>query len=362
MADAMLGKPIFSRTRFATLSPLAAFALLIALVALVGASLALIPTAHTGGAPDGGDAALYRQITGRVAHGENYYRAVAAEHRASGYPLKPFTAVRPPILAKLTAMLGPRTSDFLLRLLAVAAGIATAVRLAPNLRAPFREAAVLLSVTSGIVFMRSGMWVWHEIWAGLLIALALACRTERRWRLSVALGLAAALIRELAFPFLIVMAVAAWASGTRHEARAWIAAAVIVLAFLVLHMLAVDHVVRPGDVTSSGWLALGGWRFDLALARQSSLLIGLPAWVAAIATPLAIIGWASWPGGYGARVAALLGAWMAAFMLLGRPDNAYWGFLFAPLLPVGLALAPAALADLVRAMRAGRLLPLFSVG
>ena len=356
----MLGKPIFPRTRLATLPPLAALALLVALVALIGASLALVPTTNPGGAPDGGDAALYRQIAARVAHGENYYHAVAAEHRPSGYPLKPFTAVRPPFLATLTAMLGPSASDFLLRLLAVVAGVATAVRLAPRLRPLFREAAILLSATSGVVFMRSGMWVWHEIWAGLLITLALACRTERRWRLSVALGLAAALIRELAFPFLIVMAVTAWASGARREMRAWVAAAVIVLVALVLHMLAVDHIARPGDVASSGWLALGGWRFDLALARQSSLLIGLPAWVAAIATPLALLGWASWSGGYGLRVTALLGAWMGAFLLLGRPDNAYWGFLFAPLLPVGLALAPAALADLVRAIRAGPLRLVFS--
>jgi len=350
----MSGKPIISRTRLASLSPRAALALLLGVLALIGVGLALPPTSHTGGAPDGGDAVLYRQITARVAQGEHYYSAVALEHRASGYPLKPFTAVRPPFLAEATAMLGPTIADLLLRLLAVAAGVATAVRLAPKLRSPWREIAILLSATSGIVFMRSGMWVWHEIWAGLLITLALACRTERRWRLSVALGLAAALIRELAFPFLIVMAVAAWAGGARREMRAWIAAALITLACLALHMLAVDRIVRPSDVTSSGWLALGGWRFDLALARQSSLLIGLPAWVAAIATPLALLGWAAWPGRYALRVAASLGLWMTAFLLLGRPDNAYWGFLFAPLLPVGLAMAPPALLDLVTAARLRR--------
>ena len=75
----------------------------------------------------------------------------------------------------------------------------------------------------------------------------------------------------------------------------------------------------------------------------------MPAWVAAVATPLALLGWAAWSDGYAKRVACMLGLWLAAFLLIGRPDNAYWGFLFAPILPVGLALAPAALRDLFNA-------------
>jgi hypothetical protein len=195
------------------------------------------------------------------------------------------------------------------------------------------------------------MWVWHEVWAGLLIALALACRSDKHWIAGVAFGLAAALVRELAFPFLIVMAVAALVTARKREAAAWSSAAAIVLAMLSVHWIWVARLAEPGDVTSPGWLALGGWRFDLALARQSSLLIALPAWAAAVATPLALIGWAEKAGGYAARTTAILGLWLGVFLLLGRPDNAYWGFLFAPILPIGLAFAPAALHDLVRAAR-----------
>jgi hypothetical protein len=68
--------------------------------------------------------------------------------------------------------------------------------------------------------------------------------------------------------------------------------------------------------------------------------------VAAIVAPLALLGWASLPGGYGLRVASLLGLWMIAFLVVGRPDNNYWGFLMAPFLLLGLALAPGALRDL----------------
>lgn len=190
-----------------------------------------------------------------------------------------------------------------------------------------------------------------------MITLALACRTDRHWAAGVAFGLVAALIRELAFPFLIVMAGLAWATGRKKEAGAWAGAAAVVLAVLALHWSTVVRISLPGDVTSPGWLALGGWRFDLALARQSSLLIALPAWVAAVATPFALLGWFARPGGYATRVALLLGLWLSGFLLLGRPDNAYWGFLFAPILPIGLAFAPTALADLVRAVRAGRPVP-----
>ena len=353
IAEAMISAnvPSTHRTRLAGLSPRAAMAILLGLLALIGAGLAFAPTTNPGGSPDGGDAALYRQIAARVAHGESYYHAAAAEQRASFYPLKPFTAVRPPALAEAEALLGPAAADLLLWVLAIGAGIATALRLVPNLRTPWREAAILLGATSGVLFVRNGMWVWHEAWAGVLVALGLACRNDRHWVLSLMLGLGAALVRELAFPFLIVMAGAAWAEGARREAGAWIMAAAIVLLLLGIHMLEVGQVARPGDVTSPGWLALGGWRFDLALARQSSLLIQLPSWVAAIIAPLALLGWGSWSGSYGLRVASLLAFWMAAFLVVGRPDNNYWGFLMAPFLPVGLALAPAALRDLVIAAK-----------
>lgn len=336
-------------TRLARLSPRAAMGVMIALLLLIAAGLFYPPTGEPGGAPEGGDAILYRQIAGRVATGQDYYSAAAAEHRASGYPLKPFTAVRQPLLAEAMAAIGPAGADLVLRLLMVGAAAATAWRLVPQLRAPHREAAILLSATSAGAIVQSGMWVWHEIWAGLFIALALALRTERRWVPSVALGLTAALVRELAFPFLLVMAGAAWLEGNRRETRAWAAAAAVALGALAVHGMAATAIALPGDVTSPGWMAFGGWRFDLALARQSSLLMALPPWVSAIATPLALLGWCGWRGCYGGRVAATIGLWMAAFLALGRPDNAYWGFLFAPLLPVGLALAPAAVRDLVRA-------------
>src|SRR6187402_729926 len=90
---------IITRTRLTALSPAPALAVLLAVLLLIGVGLALPPSGGLGGGPGGGDAALYRQISARVAAGEDYYHAAAVEHRASDYPLKPFTAVRLPTLA-----------------------------------------------------------------------------------------------------------------------------------------------------------------------------------------------------------------------------------------------------------------------
>jgi hypothetical protein len=344
-------RPPLFQTRLAHVSPGIALGLLLALLLVIGAGLLMPPSLPPAGGAGAGDATLYRRVAARVAAGQPYYPAAAAEQRGGGYPLKPFTAVRQPLLAEIAGNVGPTGAEWLLRLLAVAAAAATVMRLAPLLKAPFRECAILLSATSAGMFVQPGMWVWHEIWAGLLIALALACRTQRHWLFSVAIGLAAALVREFAFPFLIVMAAAAWTDGSRREAWAWIVAAAVAVTALALHMLHVGAVALPSDVTSPGWLAFGGWRFDLALARQSSLLLVLPPWVTTVVTPLALLGWCAWRSAYALRTAAILVLWMVAFLFVGRPDNVYWGFLLAPLLPVGLALAPAALRDLVRASR-----------
>ncbi len=57
------------------------------------------------------DVDLYRSIAARVANGESYYFAAAAEHRAAQYPLYPFYTVRPPVLAWLGAGLCACSAD-----------------------------------------------------------------------------------------------------------------------------------------------------------------------------------------------------------------------------------------------------------
>ena len=45
--------------------------------------------------------------------------------------------------------------------------------------------------------------------------------------------------------------------------------------------------------------------------------------------------YAAWDGQLGRRVALILTGYFAMFMMAGRPDNWYWGFVIAPLIPLG---------------------------
>ena len=65
-------------------------------------------TATAAARPRDDDLALYDRVIARIGHGENYYAAVADEHRKSDYPLRPGVAVRLPTLAYLDLWLGDR--------------------------------------------------------------------------------------------------------------------------------------------------------------------------------------------------------------------------------------------------------------
>ncbi|MBI5759994.1 MAG: hypothetical protein HZA46_15865, partial [Planctomycetales bacterium] len=50
-------------------------------------------------------------------------------------------------------------------------------------------------------------------------------------------------------------------------------------------------------------------------------------------------------------------AYLLAFSIVGMPKNLYWGLLFSPLLPFGVASSPAALRKLGNLARRARSLP-----
>jgi hypothetical protein len=81
-------------------------------------------------------------------------------------------------------------------------------------------------------------------------------------------------------------------------------------------------------------------------ARWNLLLHDLPAEVVAAAVILALVGLCGPGDPWIGRCALVVGGYMAALLVVGRPDNAYWGILYAPLAPMGLVFAPAALRDL----------------
>jgi hypothetical protein len=299
------------------------------------------------------DAGLYEAVAARVAHGESYYSAAAEEQRERGYPLRPFVTVREPALAYLTAAVGGAQNA---RIVLAGLALATAAlmtwrleRIAPG-RLAWWTSALLIAVTVGALVGRVQA-ATHEVWAGMLMAISLVVRGKQRWVPSVVFGLLAVVIRELALPYLVVMALLAWRQGRRREAYGWLAAIAVFAVAFAAHALLVYGQVGGSDPQSQGWLRFGGWPFVLDLVRRSSFLAFLPAWMTAVAVPLALLGWASRRSEMAERVVLVVTVYLAAFMVIGRTENVYWGILFVVILIPGLAFGPSAIGQLVTRIR-----------
>lgn len=303
-----------------------------------------------------GDRDLYARIINQVHAGEPYDQAVLHDLRAVDGPTRPFLTVRPPLLATAMAALPDRSSRVLsLRLLAAVVVLAWFWRLRAAPTAPAGGGwALLLALTSGVgLAVSPAAYVMHELWAGLLIALSLALRTPGRWLAAVAVGVLAALIRELAAPYLVAMMVVALAEGRRKEALGWVSGLAVFAAALTWHAAAVRSLALPTDHAGPGWLAVGGWPFVLHTASWNLMTILFPPALLAGLFPIALLGLAFWRDGLGRRVALTVLGYTAAFLVIGRPVNFYWGLIMAPLWPLGLAKAPEALGTAWRWIAAG---------
>jgi hypothetical protein len=192
------------------------------------------------------------------------------------------------------------------------------------------------------------MILFHESWAGLLIALSLALRTDRRFVAAVLIGLLAALIRELAMPYLLVMVLFAAYERKRGEAIAFALALLVSIGALAWHATAVTTLVTSHDLASPGWIRMGGWPFVLATAQWNAIVVLVGAWSAAVIVPVALVGAGGRRDWRELRLFVLLAGYCLGFLVVGRPQNSYWGMVTAPLFGVALGLAPAALVDIWR--------------
>lgn len=307
------------------------------------------------GAPEmghrgGSDLRLYSRVAARVAAGDDYYAAAAAAQRDLNFPLKPFVTMRLPTLAWLLATL-PGWLALALFYGLMAAGVAAwRHRLRHAFASPTGATIAALGLGAGFMIATPpSLLVFHEAWAAVLIALALALWRPDRWLPSAVALTAAVLIRETALPVVLVMGALAVLARRWREAVGWAAVTAISLAALALHAAAVASVVTAADPASPSWAGLGGWRFALTAVQLTGPFAAMPYWVTAIAVPLAMIGWLGWRDPAGLRVAAVLAGYLLGFTLFGRPDNFYWGLLIAPLVLPGVIMAPAAVRALLHA-------------
>lgn len=291
-------------------------------------------------ADDQADVVLYEGIVDGVRHGGNYYAVAADALRAGNYPLRPFVTFRLPTLAVVQAAVPRAATLALLWTLALGVFLAWYARLAPAfVRMPPRLVALALLAGGMMAFVQPDLVAFHEIWAGLLIALSLALRRPGRWVEAAAFALAAMLIRETAALYVAVMLGMALLEGQRREALGWAATLAVLAVAVAAHAHAVAAVVHPLDPASPGWAGMLGFGFFVKTMTLSTALALFPAWLAAPLVVLALFGWASWRDPLALRVIATLVAYALLLSLFGRADTFYWGLLVAPVLLVGLAFA-----------------------
>ena len=299
------------------------------------------------------DLRLYDRITERLRHGENYYQAVAIEHRAAHYPLRPGLSVRLPTLALIEAQMpppvDPAKGGTVEALIAAALVIAIMIAWWRRLGAepgmirlrPYAAVALFAGVQIGTI---GYFFVLHELWAGALLVLAMALhRPEQgKWKGALIAVAAALAIREHALPFaLLMIAFAGWHRRWR-EAAAWTALVLVFFAVMAWHLHIVAGLTHPDDPQGASWMTLRGLSGWMSMIVLSSNLRFLPTYLAGPLLMLMVFGWAGWRSSLGAFATLLFLGYGLAFMIAGRPDNWYWGMTVAPAMWVGLALVPSA--------------------
>jgi hypothetical protein len=299
------------------------------------------------------DGALYKAIADRVANGESYYVAAPAEQRARGFPLSPAVTVRPPLLAEITAIVGgPIVMGWLLRLTALATFLAFTARFATTLpNAPTRVAAIVIAAMSIAVLTPIELAIYHDVWAGMLVALALGLRRPGHWIASIAVALVAVLIRELAAPLMIVMIFSALVERRWREATAWAVTFAFAMTLLTFHWLRIAAIPNTEHLVSSGWFRAMGWPWVVHVYSMTGLLVLFPAAIGAALVPLALLGWTTAERSLALRAGLWMIGMACVFMLFGRVENYYWGALVAPILPIGLAFAPGGIGRLLKIAR-----------
>ena len=228
-----------------------------AMLAIYGALNLPAPPPEVGDHGSSSDAAIYRSLTDNVVAGKDYYGSAIELHRANDYPLKPFVTVRLPTLTWfLAALPSHKIRHVVLHLLVIAAAISffMSAWLEDN-TPPLRSLALVLLLLSGLGVATTEPGVYfHEIWAAVFMTFSIAAR--RHLFISVAFGLIAVLIRELALPLLVAMGLLHAIHGRWKAATVWSSAIGIFIVAMAFHAHAVAQFVRiPMCFPGLGWHA-----------------------------------------------------------------------------------------------------------
>jgi hypothetical protein len=192
------------------------------------------------------------------------------------------------------------------------------------------------------------MYLYAEVWAGTLIALSICAYALDRQRIAVIVGLTAIFFRELALPYGVIAGVIAVRRSRWTEVATWGAGLTLYGFYFALHILTVAPRLPSHDglFNAMRWVHFEGLTFMFATCRINLLLLASPQWVTAFYLPSALLGIVAWPDEVSLRITALVGFYLFMFAFVGSAFVAYWGLMYAPLLPFGLVWVPVALRDL----------------
>jgi hypothetical protein len=280
------------------------------------------------------DRDTYREIVERMHDGEGYYPAAAVELREGNFPLKPGLAFRPPTLAWLLSWLPDTTARF-----AVLVGLVIAAVLAWARSFSDETSAYRLSLVAflmcGLANVGGPASVYlHEAWAIVMMTFSLAF--YRRLALSAIFALFAVLIRETALAFVAATAVVALVQADYRRVSVMVGIVIVSVVLWFYHAHLASMQTNPSDLSSPGWLYFQGPSMILATSKWNLLTAALPdpfliALLVVMGCGLALVRRDE------LQVAAVTVAlFCIALLALGRPNNNYWGIMFAPFLGLGL--------------------------
>ncbi|MDV3253577.1 hypothetical protein DevBK_19735 [Devosia sp. BK] len=297
-----------------------------------------------------GDLALFRRIVAEMQGGASYYAAAHHQLVTSGYGTQSVFNWRLPGLAFLLSVLPSLDiGQWMLIVIAVFAGnvMVWVVNQQGGSRLAALGAVVMLLSLAGA--FTPGTVLLSELAAGIFVLLSVALYGSGLRRAGLAAGAAALFAREFAGIYILVCIWLAWRAKRWHELSAWAAVLLVYGAYFLWHYGQVQLHVTPADRGyAEDWVQFGGLSFVLATSAFNGFFALLPTPAHAVLLPVALLGLLAWPGETGARASLTVLAVIIVFAVVGKPFNTYWGLIYTPLLSLGLAWAPWAIADLMR--------------
>jgi len=317
------------RWRWAVLG-LTAVAMALLLAVVLSPAPVVVPT---GDAVAAGDVVSYGRIIERMRGGEGYYAAAHEVLVADGYGTRSVFNWRTSAWPVILAALPPGGGQVLLGALTVA-GLVLVFRMLRGAGTAVAGVSVLaVGLSFGAVLAPEAV-VFSEVAAGVLILLSVAAYGNGwRW-LGLGAALLALFLRELVAPYVLVCLVLSIRGRHWRELAAWCGGLLAYAAYFGWHWWMVSSQLGPMDREyGEGWFAFGGLDFVLATAGFNGLWALGPDWLPAMLLPLGLLGLWAWPKG---RALAAVGVYLAAFLVVGKPFNGYWGAVYTPVLMLGL--------------------------